>query len=159
MYSSILRCVSGASYGSIAFFSSINLSFANNITSHFDYIILYAQIKINMKDISMKSNHFNFKLLFASTLAILYLIYSAVLSPIYTIICSDVILLESYLPYILEILLEICQLLIWAHLISSMLRAVKTKELTFYIIFTIIFIGILKINRKSYTIIQIQFII
>lgn len=86
----------------------------------------------------MKSNHLNFKLFFTSALTLLYFIYSAVLSPIYASICSDIIWLESYLPYILEVLLEICQLLIWVHLISCMLRAVKTKKLTFYIVFTII---------------------
>lgn len=87
----------------------------------------------------MKSNHFNFNLFFASALALLYFIYSAVLSPIYIRICSDVILLESNLPYILEMLLEICQLFIWAHLFSHMLRAVKSKKITFYVVFTVVF--------------------
>ena len=84
----------------------------------------------------MKTKHFNINLFFALTLTLLYFLYSAVLSPIYSKICSDIIWLESYLPYVLELLLEICQLLIWVHLTSCLVYAVKKRKLFFYVIFT-----------------------
>ncbi len=84
----------------------------------------------------MKSKYINFNLFFASTLTLLYLIYSAVLSPIYISLCSDIIWLESYLPYVLELLLEICQLFIWVHIFSCLIYSVKKRRLTFFFVFT-----------------------
>ena len=73
----------------------------------------------------MKSNKiFQRNILFAALLVALYLIDIAVLSPIYTYVCSDVILLESSLPMILEILMDICRLLIWCHFFSFIIASI-----------------------------------
>lgn len=77
-------------------------------------------------------------LFFSLTLTVLYLIYNAVLSPIYISICSNVVWLESKLPYLLEILLELCQLFIWVHLISSMIYAVKRRKTVFFMVSTVV---------------------
>ncbi|MBQ8207321.1 MAG: hypothetical protein IJZ89_01140 [Clostridia bacterium] len=60
-------------------------------------------------------------IIFAAVLAGLYIIYMFVLTPIYSEICADIIYSEGALPYVLEIALEICQLLIWCHLFSHII--------------------------------------
>ncbi len=86
----------------------------------------------------MKNKKFSTNFYFALILAVLYLIYSAVLSPIYMRLCSDVIYLEGYLPDIFDFLLGTCQLFIWVHLFSNMLCAIRRRSVSFFITSTVV---------------------
>lgn len=70
-----------------------------------------------MKNKALKRN-----LIFAAVLAALYIISSAVLTPVYVKVCSDVIYSEGVLPYLLEALMEICQFVIWIYLFSHIIK-------------------------------------
>lgn len=80
-------------------------------------------------------------IIFASSLLLLYIIHSALLAPIYSYICTDVIYSEGYLPIILEISLDIFQMLIWCILFSFIISNFyleETKSSYFVLIFTAI---------------------
>ena len=70
-----------------------------------------------MKNKALKQN-----LIFAAVLAALYIICSAVLTPLYVKVCSDIIYIEGALPYLLEALMEICQFVIWIYLFSHIIK-------------------------------------
>ncbi|MBE6631402.1 MAG: hypothetical protein E7623_01735 [Ruminococcaceae bacterium] len=59
-------------------------------------------------------------------LVLLYLIYNAVLLPIYNSLTSDVLTLESYLPGLVDISLELCQFLVWVHIFSFVISTFFT---------------------------------
>ena len=62
-------------------------------------------------------------IIFIAILALLYLLCDGVLSPIYTFVCSDILYSEGYLPFVLELAMDICQLFIWCHLFSSVISS------------------------------------
>ena len=86
----------------------------------------------------MKNNRLAENLFFTLPLVVLILIYCAVLSPIYVWLCSDIIYLESYLPGVLEVLLELCQLFIWGVLFSNMIKAIRVQRKALFILTTVI---------------------
>ncbi len=62
-------------------------------------------------------------IIFIAILALLYLLCDGVLSPIYTFVCSDILYSEGYLPFVLELAMDICQLFIWCHLFSYIISS------------------------------------
>ena len=57
-------------------------------------------------------------LIFIAFLSLFYLIYVLVLAPVYTVVCSNVLYSETYLPDIIELVRELLDLFIWAWIFS-----------------------------------------
>lgn len=67
----------------------------------------------------MKTNKFlKINIIFDAVLILLFCVYNAVLLPLYNRYVSDVLYNESYLPWLLESALELCQFLVWIHIFS-----------------------------------------
>ncbi len=62
--------------------------------------------------------------MFPLILSLLYIVDFGVLTPIYSNVCSDILYLDSYLPFILELVMEILRLVIWCYIFSVSLFAI-----------------------------------
>ncbi len=83
--------------------------------------------------------YFRFNLFFAITLIALYALDIVILTPIYANVCSDIILRETYLPLVFEVLIELFRLLVWCHLFSSFIFCFGQKTVknsTFFLVAT-----------------------
>lgn len=67
-------------------------------------------------------------LIFIGVLVFFYLLYVLVISPLYTLVCSDVLYMETYLPDVLEIAKELIDLLIWAWIFAFIIASERDEK-------------------------------
>ncbi len=69
-----------------------------------------------------------FFVLYSTLLTLFYVLDFAVLTPIYSLICANILYSETFLPAALEILIEISRFVIWCHIFSFIIAAGKREK-------------------------------